>query len=161
MRYETKACPRCGAVLYADMNVCYGCLYDFSRDKTRHARLLPEPPSAGEVEQATAVLGATTPPGTDEVGVQLRTSLLDVWVSVPPEGLSFGRSPANDVVLHSPAVSRRHLRLTPTPDGMEVVDLDATNPALYCGRDVRGRVIAPYGDSIDLCGCLLTMTGPS
>lgn len=26
----TKSCPRCGAILFADMDVCYGCLYDFS-----------------------------------------------------------------------------------------------------------------------------------
>lgn len=26
----TKSCPRCGATLFADMDVCYGCLYDFS-----------------------------------------------------------------------------------------------------------------------------------
>ncbi len=29
---QTKVCPRCGAVLFADMDVCYGCLYDFTRD---------------------------------------------------------------------------------------------------------------------------------
>lgn len=28
----TKTCPRCGAKLFADMDVCYGCLYDFNRD---------------------------------------------------------------------------------------------------------------------------------
>lgn len=28
----TKICPRCGEVLFADMDVCYGCLYDFSKD---------------------------------------------------------------------------------------------------------------------------------
>lgn len=27
--FETKTCPRCGEVLFADMDVCYGCLYDF------------------------------------------------------------------------------------------------------------------------------------
>ncbi len=27
---NTKVCPRCSAVLFADMNVCYGCLYDFN-----------------------------------------------------------------------------------------------------------------------------------
>lgn len=25
----TKTCPRCGVVLFSDMNRCYGCLYDF------------------------------------------------------------------------------------------------------------------------------------
>ena len=27
-----KVCPRCGQALFADMDVCYGCLYDFSGD---------------------------------------------------------------------------------------------------------------------------------
>lgn len=27
---NTKACPRCGAKLFEDMDVCYGCLFDFS-----------------------------------------------------------------------------------------------------------------------------------
>ena len=27
-----KTCPRCGAKLFEDMDVCYGCLYDFNRD---------------------------------------------------------------------------------------------------------------------------------
>ena len=27
-----KTCPRCGEMLFADMDVCYGCLYDFSKD---------------------------------------------------------------------------------------------------------------------------------
>lgn len=29
----TKTCPRCGQVLFEDMDVCFGCLYDFSRDR--------------------------------------------------------------------------------------------------------------------------------
>lgn len=28
---QMRVCPRCGASLFADMDVCYGCLYDFSR----------------------------------------------------------------------------------------------------------------------------------
>lgn len=30
-RYKT--CPRCGEVLFSDMDVCFGCLYDFKRDE--------------------------------------------------------------------------------------------------------------------------------
>lgn len=161
MRYETKTCPRCGAELYADMSVCYGCLYDFSHSEGRSERFLPEPAPAGGVVQETLTMEAQAAHGAGEVGVLLRSASVDVWVGVPQEGLTLGRGASNDVVLHSPAVSRRHLRLVPTPDGMEVTDLDATNPARYRGRDVRGSVIAPYGDSIDLCGCILTMTGPS
>lgn len=28
---QTKVCPRCGMELFTDMDVCYGCLYDFTR----------------------------------------------------------------------------------------------------------------------------------
>lgn len=31
----TKVCPRCGMELFSDMDVCYGCLYDFRRDAGR------------------------------------------------------------------------------------------------------------------------------
>lgn len=30
-----RICPRCAATLFADMDVCYECLYDFSRDSSR------------------------------------------------------------------------------------------------------------------------------
>lgn len=30
--YQTKRCPVCDEELFADMDVCYGCLYDFSRE---------------------------------------------------------------------------------------------------------------------------------
>ena len=39
---DTKVCPRCGELLFADMDVCYGCLYDFTRKRPRP--LLPDPP---------------------------------------------------------------------------------------------------------------------
>ncbi len=29
--YAKKSCPRCGQLLYEDMEVCYGCLYDYRR----------------------------------------------------------------------------------------------------------------------------------
>ena len=91
----------------------------------------------------------------------LRTPTVDLWVPVSPDaGCVIGRDPANDVVLHAPTVSRRHLGLVPTPDGMEVSDLGATNPATYRGEEVRGSVVVPYGDSVEVCGCVLTMTGP-
>ena len=31
--YGEKRCPRCGEVLFDDMDVCYGCLYDFGRNR--------------------------------------------------------------------------------------------------------------------------------
>lgn len=35
-----KTCPRCGEVLFSDMDVCYGCLYDFSRDEQARSEAL-------------------------------------------------------------------------------------------------------------------------
>lgn len=31
----TKICPRCGQLVFEDMPVCYGCLYDFEKDQPR------------------------------------------------------------------------------------------------------------------------------
>ena len=160
MRYETKLCPRCGAELYADMSICYGCLYDFTRGTPEGAG---PGRGAGAPAGDTAELLAAGPVecvGTAEPGMFVMTPLASLWTPVAPGGSSLGRDPSNDVVLHSPAVSRRHLRLLPTPDGMEVADLGSTNPATYRGREVAGRVVVPYGDAIDVCGCRLVMTGP-
>lgn len=185
-RYATKVCPRCGARLYEDMSVCYGCLYDFTRDGavgtgtgtgsgndwalvagSGRERV---PAGAVAVTEGESGPGDTQslsiPPETllragEEVGMLIRTPTVDLWVPVSPEeGCSLGRDPANDVVLHAPTVSRRHIELLPTPDGMQVTDLGATNPATYRGDEVRGSVIVPYGDSVEVCGCVLTMTGP-
>lgn len=37
-----KVCPRCGEMLFSDMDVCYGCLYDFTRDRHGMARVADE-----------------------------------------------------------------------------------------------------------------------
>ena len=149
MGYATRRCPRCGAELYADMSVCYGCLYDFSRDISRDVS--PERPAASSLARRHA----------GETGVVVRSSALDAWLPVGEEGASVGQDGSNDVVLHSIAVAGCHVRLVPTPDGMEVVDLGSSHHATYRGRPVEGRVIVPYGDAIDVCGCVLAMTGPS
>ena len=63
-RYATKVCPRCGARLYEDMNICYGCLYDFSRDAVP-----PEEPAGsgpGDEDDGPAQEGAGERPGPDD-----------------------------------------------------------------------------------------------
>lgn len=165
--YETKSCPRCGAELYADMGVCYGCLYDFTRDAGHAPNALPSLAGAvpspddpgGDTEDLSVAASLAQRRGA-EVGVVVRTASVDLWIPVSGCGTSVGRDPSNDVVLHSLAVSRRHLHMVPTSDGMEVEDLGSKNPATYRGRDVSGRIVVPYGDEIDLCGCRLVMTGP-
>lgn len=163
--YGTKVCPRCGAELYEDMNICYECLYDFSRDRARRGGDAPDPEGEDAAHRGDTLdlSGASAPAksGAGEPGMLVRTASADLWVGVPADGLSVGRAQDNDVVLHSRAISGHHLRVVPTPDGMEVCDLGSTNPARYRGREVRGRVIVSYGDTIDVCGCALTMTGPA
>lgn len=170
--YGVRTCPRCGAELYTDMHVCYGCLYDFSRDKTRSVPGMPELPGedrddgggssvrekAGDTRDLLAMPGVPVQ-GMEAPGVYVRTASADVWTPVLEEGLSVGRDDANQIVLHSPAVSRHHLRLRATPDGMEVTDLGSTNPATYRGREVTRSVVVSYGDAVDVCGCSLLMTG--
>ena len=151
--FEVKRCPRCGAELYADMGVCYGCLYDFDRDASRRA--------VGTGEAADLSL---TPRlalrHADETGVVARSPELELWAPVGERGILVGRGEECDVVLHSRAASVRHVRLVPTSDGMEVTDLGATNRATYRGRAIDRSVVVPYGEAIDVCGCVITMTGP-
>ncbi len=49
-REDTKVCPRCGQLLFEDMPICYGCLYDFEKDRPRQTasgalRQVPSPTS--------------------------------------------------------------------------------------------------------------------
>ena len=155
--YRTKTCPRCGDVLYGDMHICYGCLYDFSRDRSKKPTGLPALTEREEFgERASAAPGVA---GRGELGMVVKTQHADVWTPVPSEGALVGRDPGSDVVLHLPAVSQRHLRVCPTPDGMEVTDLGSTNPATYQGRAITRPTVVSYGDAIDVCGTTLVMTG--
>ncbi len=40
----TKTCPRCGAVLFSDMNRCYGCLYEFPEQDPEVGLMTPDEP---------------------------------------------------------------------------------------------------------------------
>lgn len=232
--FATRRCPRCGEMVYADVGVCYGCLFDFSRldgqggaasvgsaapagavvpaqtadpagsadpagamARTGPRAAVPEVtagadatsgrteggPNLGQAADVLAVIGpaegdgagisdtgggALVPadcgelcPGSGDVpGFYLTSASVDVWVPVRPGGSVLGRDPACDVVLHAPAVSRRHAFLRARADGMEVTDLGATNPARFRGEQVDGRLLVPWGQTLDLCGYALTMTGP-
>lgn len=157
--YETRGCPQCGSELYADVPVCYGCLYEFaSEGEGAEGR---EAIGGGEADRTLSLAAVEAGPHPlDCPGAYLRTASVDLWTPVPEEGVVLGRDSSSEVVLHSPAVSRRHLRLVPTSDGMEVSDLGSTNPACYHGRPVTQRVVVPYGDSLEVCGAIVTMTGP-
>ena len=176
---ETKACPRCGEMLFSDMVVCYGCLYDFTRKKPRP--LLPEPPRVEtnvpdsdlghlpstqpvEPRQTIAALpacdaivedascsGNTEVLASSSMGVLIRTHDVDVCVPLPKRGLVVGREEDCDIVLHSATVSRRHLSIKPTPTGAVVGDLGATNPAVVRGERVGEATCVGVGDIVGVC----------
>jgi hypothetical protein len=171
---QVKKCPRCGQLLFADMNVCYGCLYDFIRgedpgelvESTCQSHDLPLP-QLEEVlmrdgPECDDPIGATTsiePKETCQVDPErgvatlwIRTGDVDVAVPIPDRGLRIGRAPANDIVLHSQAVSRAHIVITEASGGIDVHDLGSTNPALFQGRPIEGTVLVPYGETLLLCG---------
>ena len=87
--YPTKACPRCGSELYADMMVCYGCLYDFTRERDASAELPPPTPGLGESAGDTEDLSAAARRAASEArtGAYLRTGSVDAWVEVGEGGL--------------------------------------------------------------------------
>ena len=201
--YATKVCPRCGEELFADMRVCYGCLYEFppARDVTapassavpkteESASAAEEPALPGLVEDepflwdaglppaesgweddtldlsgvgneaiAMAASSPETQPSSREVLCWVRTPSMEVRLPIPNEGLVIGRDQTCDVVLRSRAVSRSHVRILPAQDGeegMRVIDLGATNPAMFSGREVRGEVLVPLGWTVSICGAFAT-----
>lgn len=205
--YATKVCPRCGEELFADMRVCYGCLYEFpsARDvpapagpaapKTEEsASVAEEPALPGLVEDepflwdvglppaesgweddtldlsgvgneaiAMAASSPDTQPPCREVLCWVRTPSMEVRLPIPNEGLVIGRDQTSDVVLRSRAVSRSHVRILPARDGeegMRVIDLGATNPAMFSGREVRGEVLVPLGWTVSICGAFATPVRP-
>lgn len=243
----TKTCPRCGQILFADMDVCYGCLYDFSRHSRAEKpagttgaampaleeellpgdllpeELLPDEPASGgptsyettsyetvsdesasyeqtphemssdgllpgrlvefarqktapaeacptestsdtmplsQVKLAMYALSQSADTGTaaapaQPVSLWIRTGDIDVTVPIPKRGLSIGREPSCNVVLHSQAVSRRHLLVTPDPKGACFHDLGSTNRALYQGRTIDGSTLIPFDAPVILCGVYL------
>lgn len=135
--YETKTCPRCGQTLFADMDVCFECLFDFTEDE----RSVPV-----EVYEEAA---------SDAVrGLRIVSEELEVMVPLPARGLVVGRGSASDVVLHDPSVSRAHVRIEPAPDGEQVLvrDLGAQNKATIGTRRVEGECTLDPGETLLVCG---------
>lgn len=172
----TKTCPQCGQMLFQDMSVCYGCLYDFSREGTRRVPLLPDPVLDREMkvvesedleEEPTLVAddgasvfgGVTRVAHEPERGLALfiQTGDVDLTVPVPSQGLMVGRLATNDIVLHSRAVSKRHVFVIPCGWTLLVQDQGATNPAILKGQEVTGGQTMCLGDTLNICGSLLTL----
>ena len=62
MNDEIKICPRCGARLFADMDVCYGCLFDFRN--AQDIEVAPEPMQAqgGQTRQGSTCSAVSEKP---------------------------------------------------------------------------------------------------
>lgn len=138
--YETKTCPRCGAQMFADMDVCYECLHGYCED--------------GEQVPDEAYADIATCVGELEGAWCLRisTSVVDVTVGVPDRGLVIGRGTSCDVVLHTQAVSRKHVSIDNEGQRLVAHDLGATNRATVNGRVVGGEAVLHAGDVIEVCG---------
>ena len=235
----TKVCPCCGQRLFADMDVCYGCLYDFRRRSGgggsggvalgQPPRAVARPEGAFPSEWAAAMgtsreepagwsagaggfpagpsdgldvegrgdspdnplegpwdaapeepwdaglppaphdedgwrpcepsCAAAPPTGRPPTRFGLRVETGDATVVVPlgEDGLVVGRGESCDVVLHSPSVSRRHVRVVPADAGAVVQDLGSTNPVRLGGRLVTDVARLLPGEGFELCGARVSL----
>lgn len=173
---ETKTCPCCGMELFSDMDVCYGCMYDFTREPAGEPATdplamdldepdVPQPPEPvpGAVCETgdTLVLGEGRRAPLRGMSIGLRGNDLEVTIPLPEGGITVGSLPANDVVLHSRAVSARQLRISPCLGGALVEDGGSENPAMLKGRYVSSLAKMTPGDVLDVCGTKITLVCPS
>lgn len=64
--------------------------------------------------------------------------------------LSLGRDITNDIVINDPEVSRHHLRITRSADGISIEDLGSTNGTFINGQRLSGVRALNRGDIIGL-----------
>jgi hypothetical protein len=74
--------------------------------------------------------------------------------------LVLGREEA-DVSLDDSEVSRKHLRVRPTPEGLEVVDLGSTNGTRVDGLRIQQATVVGDGATIRLGATRLTVEAPA
>jgi len=75
-------------------------------------------------------------------------------VTADSERLAVGTAQGNDLVLRDPTVSRYHVELERTPEGVLVVDQGSTN-GVYCGAVRVERAVVPAGTTLKLGRCSL------
>lgn len=160
--FTVKTCPRCGATLFEDMRVCYGCLFDFDREPAHYAEL---PSTIGSPFFGTGKREASgsDPDSTSvlrfDADERLRRSIvMEVGICsmrLPLDGgreVVVGRDPSCDIVIGSRNVSRRHLRISDESGRVVCEDLDATNPAYVNGIELKDRRVVGKDSVIDICG---------
>lgn len=145
----TKRCPVCDEELFEDMNICYGCLYDFSRTSSDREQEINEARSRAQqkLDMHSNVLTSSE--------FLIHSEILDTKIRFSDQ-LRVGRSPSNDVVLHAHSVSRNHIRIFINKDEVLVEDCGATNEAKIHGRAIMDPVSVMVGDTIDVCGITFT-----
>ena len=80
----------------------------------------------------------------------------NVDASSPPRVL-VGQSPLCTIVLHDREVSRRHLAMRPTPDVLEIRDLESTNGSTVNGVTIREAVLRG-GEVLRLGGTVISVS---
>lgn len=145
----TKRCPVCDEELFEDMNICYGCLYDFSRTSSdrEQGKYEAHPSAPQKSDMHSNVLTSSE--------FLIHSEILDTKIRFSDQ-LRVGRSPSNDVVLHARSVSRNHIRIFINKDEVLVEDCGATNEAKIHGRAIMDPVSVMVGDTIDVCGITFT-----
>ena len=162
---EFKACPRCGATMFEDMSVCYGCLYDFDRGPSKMTADVTASGCEGFVASldpdatldfgdglVSAIACVDCLDCESRYAIRVCSGDLEVECPVFPTGMSVGRESENDIVIRNRAVSREHLMLMPTESGVLVSNLGATNPASVDGSLLFGEALLNPGQSVDVCG---------
>lgn len=159
---QTKTCPQCGQELFADMGVCYGCLHDFRRGHAR-VELQAFPEEDGGQSAPGDVAAPSTPAGPCKsaqgrrLGIHVQTGDVDVTIPLTGSGVTVGRLPSNDIVLHCRAVSKYQLRIVAGDDCASIEDRGGTNPVILQGREVTNGQEIEIGSTLDVCGSLLTL----
>ena len=84
-------------------------------------------------------------------------------ISLSKGEFTLGRTPDNDVVLPDALVSGHHARLTLTPQGWQVVDLNSSNGTWLNGGRLPAQTPTPFqpGDTLQLGKCRLSLSTPA
>ena len=143
---KTKSCPRCLEELFSDMQICYGCLYDFSRAP---APIAPTYTAAMFSQKKGSVQNAHT------CQLCVQTASADFRVPFAHE-LTVGRDEDCDVCLHAQAVSDMHVRFFREQGDCFVEDLHSDNKARINGRNLDRKIKLLPGDCVDVCGTRFT-----
>lgn len=154
--FGTKQCPRCGSGLFDDMDTCYDCLYEYPEDSTVVEVVAEEQVPTEIYERGMTAdkeaLGVSAMPV-----LRILTPDLEVALPIREGGIVVGRSESCDVTLRSRSVSRRHVKVEASGDGVDVMDLGARNRASLNGAQIQDRMHMARGDILDVCGVTFTL----